>query len=128
MRPIQFTWGGYAIADADSIATSQSAAAAADLTLDGALTALIPVYVAQIPPEVTTRVATLSPSGLVTITSAGNDTGITFTTYATAPGQVTITASSFNIDADTTKILTNGKPPLYRRILLSLLGIQWQTR
>ena len=60
--------------------------------------------------------------------NVSNDTGITFTTYATAPGQLTITASSFNIDADTTKILTNGKPPLYRRILLSLLGIQWQTR
>ena len=83
MRPIEFTWGGYAIADADAIATSQTKAAAGDLTLDGVLTALVPVYVAQIPPEVTTRVATLSPSGLVTITSAGNDSSITFTIYGT---------------------------------------------
>lgn len=83
MRPIQFTWGGYAIADADAIATSQTKASAGDLTLDGALTAQQSVYVAQIPPEVTTRVATLSTSGLVTITSASNDSGITFTVYGT---------------------------------------------
>lgn len=83
MRPIQFTWGGYAIADADSIATSQTPTGAGNLTLNGVYTAQQFVPVAQIPPDVTTRVATLPVSGLVTITSAGNDSGVTFTIYGT---------------------------------------------
>jgi len=58
--------------------------------------------------------------------NVSNDHGIKYVTVA--PGQVTIQASSFNIDAKGTVIFTDGKPPFYRRILLSLLGIQWRSR
>lgn len=101
MRPIQFTWGGYAIASGDSIATSQSVASATDLTLDGALSAQEYVYVAQIPPDVTTRVATLSPAGFVTITSAGNDSGITFTIYGTNNSGASISETVTGANAST---------------------------
>lgn len=98
MRPIEFTWGGYAIADANAICESQSLASAGDLTLDGVLVSTNYQFVAQIPPNVTYNVATLSVSGLVTITSAGNDSGITFTIYGTnntnAPIQETITGGN----------------------------------
>jgi len=118
MRPIEFTWGGYAIASANSIATSQTATGAADLTLDGALSASKFVYVAQIPPDVTTRIATLTISGLVTITSAGNDSGITFTIYGTnnsgANIQQTITGANAGVATSTlsfktvTRVATSG--------------------
>lgn len=83
MRPIEFTWGGYATADANSIAESQTPLAAGDLTLDGILADTTSKFTAQIPPELTKTIATLSVSGKVTITSAGNDSDKTFTVYGT---------------------------------------------
>jgi hypothetical protein len=118
MRPIEFTWGGYAIASGNSIATSQTATGAVDLTLNGALSASKFVYVAQIPPNVTTRIATLTVSGLVTITSAGDDSGITFTIYGTnnsgADIQETVTGADTDVATSTlsfktvTRIATSG--------------------
>lgn len=106
MRPIQFTWGGYAIADVNSIAESQTLASAGDLTLDGAYTASQYVYVAEIPPNVTTRVATLPISGFITITSAGDDSGITFTIYGTNNSGANIqeTVAGYNTGATTSTL------------------------
>jgi len=104
MRPIEFTWGGYATADADGIALSQTPLAAGDLTLDGALAATTPKFTAQIPPELTKTLATLSVSGKVTITSAGNDSGMTFTVYGTNNSGAVIseTIAGGNVAAATT--------------------------
>lgn len=57
-------------ADADGIATSQTPGGAGDLTLDGALVA--------------DGVATISAPAKVTITSAADDSGRTFTVYGTS--------------------------------------------
>jgi hypothetical protein len=86
MRPISKTWGGYAALDADSIALSQSIASATDAVLNGVLAATTSQFVSQIPPEVSKVVATLSVSGKVSIASAGNDSGMTFTVYGTNNG------------------------------------------
>ena len=69
MRPISFIWGNYTAAVANSIALTQTPLAAGDLALAGALA--------------TGGIATLVLSGQVTITSAGNDSGKTFTIYGT---------------------------------------------
>lgn len=70
MRPISFIWGNYTAAVANSIALTQTPLAAGDLTLAGALAV--------------GGIATLTVSGQVTITSAGNDSGKTFTIYGTS--------------------------------------------
>jgi hypothetical protein len=104
MRPISKTWGSYAAADADSISLSQSVASAADAILNGALAATTSQFVSQIPPEVSKVIATLSVSGKVSITSAGNDSGMTFTVYGTSNGGSLIneTISGGNIAAVST--------------------------
>ena len=86
MRPISKTWGGYAALSANSIALSQSPASATNVTLNGSLAATTSQFVSQIPPEVEKVVATLSVSGKVSIASAGNDSGMTFTVYGTNNG------------------------------------------
>ena len=67
MRPYQFTTTSYTTADTDGIATSQSPSGAGDLTL-------------------VSSTVTLTPPRFVTITSAGDDTGVTFTITGTRPG------------------------------------------
>jgi len=86
MRPISKTWGSYATVSANSIALSQSIASATNAILNGALAATTSQFVSQIPPEVSQVIATLSVSGKVSITSAGNDSGMTFTVYGTSNG------------------------------------------
>ena len=65
MQPISVTVGPLDAADDNGIAQSQTTAGAADLTLNGAL--------------VSGGVATFDSPRQVIITSAGNDTGVTFT-------------------------------------------------
>lgn len=52
-------------------------------------------------------------------------TGMQYTTVQTVPGNITITGASLQIDTQSTVIVTKEKPPLYRRILYKLMGIQW---
>jgi len=72
MRPYQFTTTSYTAADPDGIATSQSPSGAGNLTL-------------------VSSTVTLTPPRFVTITSAGDDTGVTFTITGTRPGGSTQT-------------------------------------
>lgn len=67
MRPYQLTTTSFTAADPDGIATSQSPSGAGDLTL-------------------VSSTVTLTPPRFVTITSAGDDTGVTFTITGTRPG------------------------------------------
>lgn len=82
-------------ADDDGIATSQAVGGAGDLTLDGVLVA--------------SGVAQLGTPSPVTITSAGNDSGITFTVYGTAytpgggPVSVVETVTGGNISVVSTR-------------------------
>lgn len=69
MQPITISVGPIAAADADGIAASQSVVGAANVIINGALA--------------TGGVATLDVPRRVLITSAGNDSGITFTVYGT---------------------------------------------
>lgn len=64
MQPITVTVGGFPIADANAIALAATLAAPGDLTL-------------------TATPYVLDPPRHVTVTSAGNDSGITFTVYGT---------------------------------------------
>lgn len=68
-NPIIVTVGPLAAASANNIAQAQSAAAAGNLTINGS--------------AATGGVATLDKQRKVLITSAGNDSGITFTVYGT---------------------------------------------
>lgn len=70
MRPTEITLA-YAAADPNGIALSQTVGAAGNLVLAGVLASQ--------------GVATLAPAGHVTVTSGGDDTGITFTVYGTSP-------------------------------------------
>jgi len=70
MRPTEITLA-YAAADPNGIALSQAVGAAGNLVLAGVL--------------VSSGVATLTPAGHVTVTSGGDDTGITFAVYGTSP-------------------------------------------
>lgn len=72
MQPITVSAGGFAAADTNAIAASQTPLAAGDLTL-------------------TSTPYTLSPPRRVTITSAGNDTARTFTVTGTTFGGAPIT-------------------------------------
>lgn len=46
--------------------------------------------------------------------------------YTTA--SITINAGNLQIDTESTVIITKEKPPLYRRIMYKLMGIQWSTK
>ncbi len=96
MQPISVTVGPLEAADDNGIAASQTTAGAANLTLNGAL--------------VTGGVAVLDTPRQVIVTSAGNDTGITFTiTGTTYGGQViseTITGASGAASATNTDFKT----------------------
>lgn len=104
MRPVTVTVGPLATADADGVAASQSVSGAAAVTLDGAL--------------VTSGVAIMDLPRRIIITSAGDDTGITFTiTGTTFAGSVTTdvvtgannAAASSVVDFKTvTRIVTSG--------------------
>jgi hypothetical protein len=72
MRPYQLTTTSFTAADPDGVATSQSPSGAGNLTL-------------------VSSAVTLTPPRFVTITSAGNDTGVTFTITGTRPGGSTQT-------------------------------------
>ena len=72
MRPYQLTTTSFTAADPDGIATSQSPSGAGNLTL-------------------VSSTVTLTPPRFVTITSAGDDTGVTFTITGTRPGGSTQT-------------------------------------
>lgn len=50
-----------------------------------------------------------------------------YTTWANPNpiGNITLVSSSLQIDTESTVIITKQKPPLYRRALYKLLGIQW---
>lgn len=95
-------------ATANNIAASQSAAGAADLTINGALAV--------------SGVAYLVTPGSVSITSAANDTGITFTVYGlaynakggpfgvveTVTGSNTSTVATINTFSRVTRVATSG--------------------
>jgi len=71
--------------DADGICTSQTTAAAANLTLDGALTQTVngnSIYAPALGSAVSTT-ADAAWARRIAITSDGNDSGITFTVYGT---------------------------------------------
>lgn len=87
MRRILLTLPAMAAADADAIATSQSAAGAENLTLDGTLA--------------TDGVASLDISRRVGIASAGDDTGITFTVTGTNRHGATISETVDGANAGT---------------------------
>jgi len=72
MRPYQLTTTSFTTADTDGVATSQSPSGAGNLTL-------------------VSSTVTLTPPRFVTITSAGDDTGVTFTITGTRPGGSTQT-------------------------------------
>lgn len=76
MQPITVTVGPLDAADDNGIAASQSTAGAGNLTINGALAS--------------GGVATLDAPRQVLITSAGNDSGITFTVYGTTYGGHTV--------------------------------------
>lgn len=96
MQPISVTVGPLDAADDNGIALSQTTAGAANLTLNGAL--------------VSGGVATLDSPRQIAITSAGNDTGITFTIYGTTYGghsvSETITGASGAASTTNTDFLT----------------------
>jgi hypothetical protein len=96
MQPISVTVGPLDAADDNGIALSQTTAGAANLTLNGAL--------------VSGGVATLDSPRQIAITSAGNDTGITFTIYGTTYGDQsvseTITGASGAASTTNTDFLT----------------------
>lgn len=71
MQPISVTVGSFPIADANAIALAATLAAAGDLTL-------------------TATPYVLDPPRNVTVTSAGNDSGISFTVYGTTYGGVAV--------------------------------------
>lgn len=79
MQPITVTVGPLAAADDNGIAESQTTAGAANLTLNGAL--------------VSGGVAILDEPRQVAISSAGNDTGVTFTVYGTTYGGASVSES-----------------------------------
>lgn len=79
MQPITVTVGPLDAADDNGIATSQTTAGAANLTLNGAL--------------VTGGVAYLDSPRQVIVTSGGNDTGVTFTVYGTTYGGQSVSES-----------------------------------
>jgi hypothetical protein len=54
-------------------------------------------------------------------------TGMQFITPAVT-GDMILTAGNLQIDVDTTKIITKEKPPLYRRALYKLMGINWSIK
>lgn len=76
MQPIVVSVGPLASASANNIATSQTVSGAGSVSLDGAL--------------VTDGVAYLDTPRQVKISSAGNDTGITFTVTGTTFGNVSV--------------------------------------
>lgn len=96
MQPISVTVGPLDAADDNGIATSQTTAGAANLTLNGAL--------------VVGGVAVLDAPRQVAITSGGNDLGITFTVYGTTFGgqsvSETITGASGGASATKTDFAT----------------------
>lgn len=96
MQPITVTVGPLDAADDNGIAASQTTAGAANLTLNGAL--------------VTGGVAVLDAPRQVIITSAGNDTSITFTITGTTYGghvvSETVTGASGAAVATNTDFLT----------------------
>lgn len=87
MQPIVVSIGPIAAASANNIALSQTTAGAADLTLNGAL--------------VSGGVATLDVPRRVLITSAGNDSAVTFTVYGTWIGGQTISETLQGTNAGT---------------------------
>lgn len=62
------------------------------------------------------------PEITCSVSASGN-----YTTWANPypTGTITVTAGNLQIDTESTVILTKQKPPLYRRILYKLMGIQW---
>lgn len=104
MRPIQVTVGPLAAASANNIALSQSILSATSVTLNGSL--------------VTGGVAVLDKPRRVLITSAGNNSGITFTVTGTtfAGSSVSETVTGANVGsvatvtdfATVTSIVTSG--------------------
>lgn len=76
MQPITISVGPIAAASANNIALSQSVVGAANVTINGALAS--------------GGVATLDVPRRVLITSAGNDSGVTFTIYGTTFNNVSV--------------------------------------
>lgn len=87
MQPIVVSVGPLVAADPNGICESQTTAGAADLTLDGVL--------------VTDGVAVLDYPRQIGITSAGNDTGVTFTVYGTTYGGVSISEAVTGVSGST---------------------------
>lgn len=102
MRPVRIYTLPRA-ADADGVATTQSLASAGDLTLDGALVTDGTAYIMQTGADSDGRPYNRHGQN-VTITSAGNDSGITFTVYGMTPeGKVhSETLTGGNVAAVTT--------------------------
>lgn len=88
MRPYQTTFPGYATADPDSIALTQTPLAGGDLTLNGTL--------------VSGGVATLSPAGFITITTNGDESAKNATVYGTTAEGWTVVLGPFALAASAT--------------------------
>ena len=48
--------------------------------------------------------------------------------YPATTGNITITATNLEIDTESTKFITKEKPPLLRRALYKMMGIEWQLK
>jgi hypothetical protein len=61
-------------------------------------------------------------------TSALFSTGTTFAINEPTTGWVTINSGRLDLDVEQTTILVKTKPPLYRRALYKLMGIDWKLK
>lgn len=55
-------------------------------------------------------------------------TAVPYEFYPATTGNITITAANLQLDTQSTFIITKEKPPLYRRALYKLMGIQWSVK
>lgn len=90
-----------AAASANNICTSQSAAGAGNLTLNGSTVTSATLAQPFSAASLTVATATLDTQRRVRITSAGNDSGITFTVYGTREGGIPIQETVTGANAST---------------------------
>ena len=53
---------------------------------------------------------------------------ITLGGTTSVPAWISVSPSNLTIDVDTTTIATKSKPPIIRRLLYKLLGIEWKIK
>lgn len=84
MRPVRFTFGNFAAASANNIATTQGPLTAGSFVTINGTTAVTTVSTqSQVGATVNVTTAVLDTARQVIITSAGNDSGMTFTVTGT---------------------------------------------